>query len=513
MNRLEFSLLILIGLLGLTGRTVDADERDDFFEAKIRPVLIGTCFPCHSKTKASGGLQVDSRQKLLTGGDSGAAIVPGQSANSLLIKAIQRHEDVSPMPPDNEKALRPDEVSNFVQWIEVGALWPTDSPGFGTAEHWAYAPVRDPVLPEVQDKSWPQTSIDFFVREKQESSGVQPAPSASKRELIRRATFDLTGLPPTPEEVQSFVNDPSPNAVEKVIDRLLNSPAYGEHWGRHWLDVVRYADTAGETADYPVPNAWRYRNYVIESFQNDAPYDEFLREQIAGDILAEQDPGQRYAPRITATGFLAISRRFGFDSENYHHLTIQDTIDTLGQTVLGLGLGCARCHDHKFDAVSTDEYYALYGIFDSSRYPFSGSEQKQQVRSLAPLIPPSNSRENWRNYEARIATLSNRLASLKRPVPVAVLRSLHEIDGDFELQAPASGGSNGVLVSPWSYEGEISVSTAAQSPFKNLYPTGRVVRVHCARHEKLSHLPGDSEAKRLWRDPSQSRFSSRQGRR
>jgi hypothetical protein len=190
----------------------------------------------------------------------------------LLIKAIQRHNELSPMPPDDEKALRPEQVSNFVLWIKAGAVWPSKSIGFDVAEHWAYDPIRDPALPDVQDRAWPQTSIDFFVRKKQELAGILPAPRARKRELIRRATFDLTGLPPTPEEVQSFLSDRSPNAFERVIDRLLMSPAYGEQWGRHWLDVVRYADTAGETADYPVPQAWRYRNYVVEAFQNDKPY-------------------------------------------------------------------------------------------------------------------------------------------------------------------------------------------------------------------------------------------------
>ena len=189
---------------------------------------------------------------------------------------------------------------------------------------------------------------------------------------------------------------------------MLASPQYGERWGRHWLDLVRYADTAGETADYPVPVAWRYRNWVIDAFNADKPYDEFLREQIAGDILARRGPRELYAGRVTATGYLAISRRFGFDSENYHHLTIQDTIDTLGQTVLGLTLGCARCHAHKFDPVSMDDYYALYGIFESTRYAFPGSEQKQKSRALVPLVPPEESLPKWRDFDARVAWLGAR---------------------------------------------------------------------------------------------------------
>ena len=501
--------MLVASLLSTSSHSARADERDDFFEAKIRPVLVGTCFRCHGDAKMSGALRIDSRDMLLKGGESGPAIVPGKPEESLLIKAIQRQADVSAMPPEKDKALRADQVEAFVAWVKAGAVWPAKTAKFEVAKHWSFEPIHDVATPVVQDKAWVKSSIDPFVRAKQEEAGVRPASPADKLTLIRRATFDLTGLPPTPEEVQAFEKDVSPQAFETVIDRLLKSPHYGERWGRHWLDVVRYADTAGETADYPVPLAWRYRNYVIDAFNNDKPYDEFLREQIAGDVLAsfsqtgepegvsprtdrtggsnkpvrgltpsgspsQKSERERYAEQATATGYLAISRRFGFDSENYHHLTIQDTIDTLGQTVLGLSLGCARCHDHKFDAVSMNDYYALYGIFDSSRYSFPGSEQKQKVRSLLPLLPPSESQPKWREYDARVAAIASSLEKQKQPVPTAVLRSLNDLDGDFEMQAAAAGGSNGVLVPPWLYEGKIAVTNAAQSPFKNFYPRGKV---------------------------------------
>ena len=490
MNRtLCLTIVLLTSLLPST-REASADERDDFFEAKIRPVLVGSCFRCHGDSKTSGALRIDSRETLLKGGESGPAIVPGKPEESLLIKAIQRQADVSAMPPEKDKALRADQVAAFVVWIKAGAVWPAKSAKFEAAKHWSFEPLRDPAPPVVQDKLWAKSRLDAFIRAKQEAAGVRPAPAADKLTLIRRATFDLTGLPPTPDEVSAFEQDDSPQAFEAVVERLLKSPAYGERWGRHWLDVVRYADTAGETADYPVPLAWRYRNYVIDAFNADKPYDEFLREQIAGDVIAN-DGGARdsratgdethagrerhtYAERATATGYLAISRRFGFDSENYHHLTIQDTIDTLGQTVLGLSLGCARCHDHKFDAVSMSDYYALYGIFDSSRYAFPGSEQKQKVRSLLPLLPPHESQPRWREFDGRVALLAASLEKQKQPVPTAILRSLHDLDGDFEMQAAAAGGSNGVLVPPWLYAGKIAVTNAAQSPFKNLYPRGKV---------------------------------------
>lgn len=467
-------VLLTASLLMMSSHSARADERDDFFEVKIRPVLVGTCFRCHGGTKTSGELRIDSRETLLKGGESGPAIVPGKPEESLLIKAIQRQADVSAMPPEKDKALRADQVAAFVAWIKAGANWPAKTAKFEVAKHWAFEPVRDVSPPVVNDKTWGTSSVDAFVRAKQEAAGVRPAPVADKLTLIRRATFDLTGLPPTPEEVLAFEQDASPQAFETVVDRLLKSPAYGERWGRHWLDVVRYADTAGETADYPVPLAWRYRNYVIDAFNADKPYDEFLREQIAGDVLAERGPRESYAERVTATGYLAISRRFGFDSENYHHLTIQDTIDTLGQTVLGLSLGCARCHDHKFDAVSMSDYYALYGIFDSSRYAFPGSEQKQKVRSMLPLLPPSESQPKWREFDARVAAIAASLEKQKQPVPGAILRSLNDLDGDFEMQAPAAGGSNGVLVPPWLYQGKIAITNGAQSPFKSFYPRGKV---------------------------------------
>ena len=469
---LTMSLLTI--LFWMSDKSACANERDDFFEAKIRPVLVGTCFRCHGDLKTSGGLRVDSRENLLKGGDSGAAIVPGTPDESLLMRALRRLPDVSAMPPEKDKALRADQIAEFARWIKMGAPWPAKSPKFRVAKHWAFEAVRDVRVPAVPEEEWGQNSIDKFIRAKQRAAGVRPAPPADKLSLIRRATFDLTGLPPSLEEIDAFERDESQQAFETVVNRLLKSPHYGERWGRHWLDVVRYADTAGETADYPVPVAWRYRNYVIDAFNADKPYDEFLREQIAGDILAEQGPPERYAERAAATGFLAISRRFGFDSENYHHLTIQDTIDTLGQTVLGLSLGCARCHDHKFDPVSMSDYYGLYGIFDSSRYAFPGSEQKQKVRLLLPLLPRNESRPKWCEFDARVSGLARSLEKEKRPAAGALLRSLHDFDGDFELQAAAAGGSNGVLVPPWLYEGKIGVTNSAQSPYKNVYHCGKV---------------------------------------
>ncbi len=242
-----------------------------------------------------------------------------------------------------------------------------------------------------------------------ESNGLRPTPPADKHVLLRRATFDLTGLPPTPEQIDAFDADSSPNAFVKVVERLLASPQYGEKWGRHWLDIVRYADTAGENSDHPLPEAWRYRNWVIDAFNNDKPYDQFIREQIAGDLLAKSGPPEKYAERIIATGYLAIARRFGHDINVDMHLTMEDTIGTLGKSVLGLTIGCARCHNHKYDPLTTRDYYGLYGFLQSTRFAFPGCEPNQQPHDLIPLMPQSEIDGLMKPYDAELSRLNAEL--------------------------------------------------------------------------------------------------------
>ena len=254
--------------------------------------------------------------------------------------------------------------------------------------HWSFQKPSEPAVPDVRDGAWPRSEVDRFLLAKLEAAGFAPLGQADKRTLIRRATYDLTGLPPTPAEVDAFLDDPSPRAFAHVVERLLASERYGERWGRHWLDVVRYADTAGENTDMPVADAWRFRNYVIRAFNEDKPFDRFIREQLAGDILAKADPNispEQYSELITATGYLAISRRHGHDAKKDHYLTIEDTIDTLGKSFLGLTIACARCHDHKYDPISARDYYGLYGIFASTVYSFPGSEGNKPITDLMPL--------------------------------------------------------------------------------------------------------------------------------
>ena len=314
----------------------------------------------------------------MKGGESGPAVVPGKPDESPLLMAVQRLDDVVAMPPD--KPLSPGSVKALERWISTGANWPERSIPIEAARHWAFEPPRASAPPTTDPNP-----IDAFLAVKQRRAGVTSLGPADKRTLIRRASFDLLGLPPTPEDVTAFLSDSSPDAFARLVDRLLASPQYGERWGRIWLDVVRYADTAGETADMPVPDAWRYRDYVINAFNADKPFDQFVREQLAGDLLAASAPSARHPELVTATGYLAIARRFGFDITKDFHLTIDDAIDTIGTSFLGLTIACARCHDHKYDPISTADYYAIYGILDSTRFPFPGCEKDRVPRDNVPL--------------------------------------------------------------------------------------------------------------------------------
>jgi cytochrome c553 len=391
MVRFAVLTLPLLLVASVAGAAEPAPNGDEFFEKEVRPLLVERCLQCHGDNKTKGDLKLTSREALLKGGDRGPAVAPGKPDESLIVQAI-RFKEKPKMPPTGK--LGDPEIQILTRWVAMGAPWPkatvlaapvgefhiTDQ----QRKFWSFQPVKATEPPSVKDTAWNGSPIDRFLQVKREALGLKPVGLADKRVLIRRVTFDLIGLPPTPEEIDAFLADNSPKAFEKVVDRLLVSPAYGERWGRYWLDVAHYADTAGETADYPVPQAYRYRNYVIDSFNADKPYDQFVREQIAGDLLA--GPGDKAGERLIATGFLAGARRFGFDPQNYHHLTIEDTIDTTGKAILGLTVACARCHDHKFDPISQADYYAFYGIFDSTKYPFPGSEE-HKAPSDFPKLP------------------------------------------------------------------------------------------------------------------------------
>jgi hypothetical protein len=335
-------------------------------------VLVAECYQCHSAQaeKLRGKLRLDSRQALLQGGASGApAVVPGKIEESLIIAAL-RHDGLQ-MPP--KKKLPAEVIADFEQWIRMGAPMPADQPGYASSsvsagrQHWAFQPLRRPSVPEVRNPSWPRTDVDRFLLAAMEAKGVQPLAEADRYTLLRRVYLDLIGLPPSPEELAAFVTDTSPDAFEKVVDRLLASPHFGERWGRHWLDVVRYADSNGKDEDFTFYNAWRYRDYVIASFNRDKPYDQFVREQIAGDLLPAHSQQER-DEFLIATGFLTIGPKVlaERDKAKLRMDVVDEQLDTIGKAFLGLSIGCGRCHDHKFDPISTREYYALAGIFTST---------------------------------------------------------------------------------------------------------------------------------------------------
>jgi hypothetical protein len=388
---------------------------DGFFEARIRPVLANTCFKCHGPDKAKSGLRVDSRPALMKGGERGPAIVPGQPGKSLLLQALQHSDKEVRMPPD--KKLPAHVVADFAAWIQKGAVWPATSaarthPSF--EKHWAFQPVKNVSAPP-DASGWARHPIDRFIRARLKSQGLEPVGPAQRRDLLRRATFDLIGLPPTPEETETFLADNHPEAFGRVVDRLLASPHYGERWGRYWMDVVRYADTAGDNADYPIPEIYRYRDYIIDAFNADKPFDQFVVEQLAGDILARDGPPEKYAERVVATGFLALTRRYATAPYEFWHLSLEDTIDTTGAAFLGLTLRCARCHDHKFDPITKEDYYGLYGIYAATVFPYAGSEEFASMsrprQHFVPLVPGAARKQA--DYRRRLEQLPVEIKKLE----------------------------------------------------------------------------------------------------
>ena len=355
------------------GATPDP-ARVQFFEQKIRSVLVEQCYQCHSAgaKKPRGGLRLDNRAGLLQGGDSGPAIVPGKPEASLLIRALR--QDGLSMPPRGK--LPQAVIADFERWVAMGAPDPRTSAvapvGRGTdveagRRFWAFQPPSLPAVPTVKNGTWPRGVIDRFLLARLEAARLRPAPDVDRVTLIRRVTLDLIGLPPTPEEIDAFVADGSPDAHARVVDRLLASPHFGERWGRHWLDMARYADSNGKDENLTFHEAWRYRDYVIAAFNRDKPFDQFVREQLAGDLLDTTDTNER-DERLVATGLLVVGPKILFDRDPVRRNmdVVDEQIDTVSKALLGLTVACARCHDHKFDPIPTTDYYALAGIFSST---------------------------------------------------------------------------------------------------------------------------------------------------
>jgi hypothetical protein len=390
-----------------------------FFESQVRPLLTDHCYECHAGESRilRGGLRLDHRAGWLRGGDSGPAIVPGDPQNSLLMQAV-RYESME-MPPAGR--LSEQQTAVLGEWIRRGApdprleappakLQPVDWDA--ARKHWAFQPIPDVEPPAESDPLWSKNPIDRFVRARLRQAGMEPAVAADRRTLIRRATFDLTGLPPTPEETAAFIADPAEDAFDRVVDRLLSSPAYGERWGRHWLDLVRYATTNGADENHGLPEAWRYRDWVIRSLNVDLPMDQFIVQQLAGDLLPVPEDEQAAGDLLTATGLLVLGPKMLAEQDKEKMLIdiADEQVDTISRTMLGLTLSCARCHDHKFDPLSARDYYALAGIFYSTR-----TMQNRDFVSkwMERPLPSREVTERRRQQQQRIDAVKSELEQLK----------------------------------------------------------------------------------------------------
>lgn len=427
-------------LTGVAWQAAAADAKLDpkqleFFEKNVRPVLVSACYDCHSpNAKVKGNLVVDSKEGLLKGGDSGPAVVPGNPKKSLLIEAIEYHNKDLKMPPKEENRLTDEQVANLVAWVQMGA--PDPRGGAAPAmkaisieesrSHWAFQPIKNPPVPKVSDKSgFVKTDVDRFILAKLKENGLTPSPALEKRELIRRAAYDLIGLPPTPEEVEDFIKDKSPNAFAKVVDRYLASPRYGERWGRHWLDVARYADNTGDRLNRGTPNypfAWTYRDYVIDAFNKDKPFNQFILEQLAADRVVKGDDKRDMA----AMGYLTVGKRFMGNQDD----VIDDRIDVVTQGFMALTVSCARCHDHKFDPIPTKDYYSLYGVFNSSTEP-----------EVEPVLTQPKDTPEYRDFVAKHKELDDELADTARSEYEKSLTQLRTHYGDILLGSYRYGSS------------------------------------------------------------------------
>jgi mono/diheme cytochrome c family protein len=425
--RLRFLILALLTIPAL------ADEpAADFFENQVRPVLAKNCFACHTDTKM-GGLQMISRDSLVRGGNSGPAIMPGHPEESLLLQAVRQTHERFKMPPGGK--LPDDEIEALARWVRDGAVWPehkATQPAAGytiTPEQrawWSFQPIHKPDPPAVRDRAWTRTAMDAFVMAKLEEKGLRPVEPASPRALLRRASYDLTGLPPTPEQVEAFERDPSPRAFAAFVDGLLASPRYGERWGRYWLDIARYSDDKlNPTQNEPAPNVWRYRDWVIQAFNDDMPYDEFVKAQIAGD---QMEPKERY---IAGLGFFAYSPEFQ-----------DDRVDALTRGFMGLTVACARCHNHKFDPIPTRDYYSLLGIFENTKkgkFPLVPAETVQAYERLSAQLKEQEKivrdfeDEQARQLAAILATHTERYLKAVRAFGDAPSK------GEIEAAAAAAG--------------------------------------------------------------------------
>ncbi|HET6425672.1 MAG TPA: PSD1 and planctomycete cytochrome C domain-containing protein [Planctomycetaceae bacterium] len=422
---LRFGLLVGFGLLGASAPAADfPPEAVEFFEKRIRPVLVEHCQKCHGEQQQKGGLRLDSRAEILRGGDTGPAMVPHEAKKSLLLEAISYDPDSYKMPPTGK--LPDSVIADFTEWIRRGAAWPAaDEKGpakrgeFNLAEraqHWSFQPVKVVPPPEVSDLWWAANPIDRFIRARLATAGLKPGPQAAKAVLLRRLTLELTGLPPSGAELDAFLADDAPDAYARLVDRLLSSPHYGERWGRHWLDLVRFAETSGHEFDYDIPFAWPYRDYVIRAFNADLPYDRFVTEHIAGDLLAtpRRDPATQNNESVLATAFYWFSqgKHSPVDIRADECDLMDNQLDVIGKTFQGLTIACARCHDHKFDPLTQADYYALAGFLQSSRQTLADYSPPENTQAIVDQLEAQDRQHHTENLETTLTTLKVFVARL-----------------------------------------------------------------------------------------------------
>ena len=428
------SLKPAILLLTAAAAVAQTPAQADFFEAEIRPVLVNQCGSCHGEKTQMAGIRLTDREALHRSG----VVAPGAPQASRLLQAL-RYDGEIKMPPSGK--LSEDEIESFARWIADGAPWPETAAASSSSEptgHWSLRPVEQPAPPDVADESWPRSPIDRFILAKLEQNDLPPSEDADPYTLLRRVTFDLTGLLPAPEEIDAFVNDDSPDAFEKVVDRLLASPDFGDRWGRHWLDLTYWADTTGVGRRIPLKESWRYRDYVINAFNQDKPFDRFVREQVAGPS-DKDEPADDLAP--AATGFLVIGpwAWFEMDRDQLRMDIVDRQIDLVGRTFLGLTIGCARCHDHKFDPIPTRDYYSLAGVFRSTRTISTDNMKGGLHREPLPLDAKAALRfaeemDRWEKHLAEVEAADKQYAEREEDLK----KQIEEIEGKPEEERDAA---------------------------------------------------------------------------
>ena len=427
-------LLLLRVVLG-PGLLV-ASEGTEFFEAKVRPLFTAQCQVCHGEKQQMGGLDLTRRKGLDRTDGAGPVVVPGDPDASSLIRSV-RYTSKIKMPPTGK--LSDGEIADLTKWVRMGAPWPEPKVSQRSEQHgadftdeekswWSFQPVERHEPPAVANADWVRSPIDNFILARLEEEGLTPAPEVDKLTLLRRVTYDLTGLPPTEREINEFLEDDSAEAYEKVIERLLESSRYGERWGRHWLDVARYADSTGVDEDHKYPYAWKYRDYVVDAFNDDMPFDQFLREQVAGDLLPADEPGTVNARGIIATGFLALGPKLIAEQDKKKMLydMVDEQIEVVGKAVLGLTLQCARCHDHKFDPIRTRDYYSMASIFRSTKQVV---DWKKHVSELyfAPLVPDAEA-DRYFSHQKKIEHKKQQISNvIDEQTATRVMRLLPEL--------------------------------------------------------------------------------------